>query len=91
MSFIPPLVCDTPPPIDFEDSHEDDFGDGIFSNYDGKYLFYCGELFSYRPFRPIKIVRVELIQMARWTDGISKMPCLLIMKTKSYVSFKIDS
>lgn len=37
MSYIPPLVCDTPPPIDFEDSHEDDFGDGMFSNYDGKY------------------------------------------------------
>ncbi|KAG4075651.1 hypothetical protein HA402_003476 [Bradysia odoriphaga] len=38
MSYIPPLVCDTPPPIDFEDSHEDDFGDGMFSNYDGSSL-----------------------------------------------------
>lgn len=44
MSYIPPLVCDTPPPIDFEDSHDDDFGDGMFSNYDGKYLFYCIEI-----------------------------------------------
>lgn len=57
MSYIPPLVCDTPPPIDFEDSHEDDFGDGMFSNYDGKYLLYWRTKQFDQPFLPIKIVR----------------------------------
>lgn len=47
MSYIPPLVCNTPPPIDFEDSHEDDFGDGMFSNYDGKfYILFTRLLFT---------------------------------------------
>lgn len=56
MSYIPPLVCDTPPPIDFEDSHEDDFGDGMFSNYDGKYAFLLNTRF------PILTVACQILK-----------------------------
>lgn len=57
MSYIPPIsfVCDTPPPIDFEDNHEDDFGDGMFSNYDGK----CLEKF-FRSFDQCLVLSLQL-------------------------------